>query len=141
MTHGSHVMTHGIAQSCSDVSGFHVFHVAFKFQYLHTSAMYFCAGYIEDPWGWGRKPRNKGAKRREWWADNAHRFHGDYAPPPLPQAPSAPASGVSGVPGVSAPAVVVIDDEEEVEKRLVLVVFLGFLMFRMLLSLPTKERV
>ena len=90
-----------------------MFHVALKFQYLHTSAMYFCAGYIEDPWGCGRKPRNKGARRRQWWADNAHRRSHGYAPPP---APPSSASGVSGVPGVSAPAVVVVDDEEGGEK-------------------------
>ena len=46
------------------ISGFHVFHVALKFQYLHTSAMYFCAGYIEDPWGCGRKSGNKGARKQ-----------------------------------------------------------------------------
>ena len=68
--------------------------------------MYFCAGYIEDPWG--RRSRNKGHKRRQWWADNAHLVRGGYAPPPQP--PSAPASGAppvvpdgddSGVSGVS----------------------------------------
>ena len=42
--HQHHVMTHGSHWSfwsfwCSDVSGFHVFHVALKFQYLHTSAL------------------------------------------------------------------------------------------------------
>ena len=42
--HQHHVMTYGSHWSfwsfwCSDVSGFHVFHVALKFQYLHTSAL------------------------------------------------------------------------------------------------------
>ena len=87
-----------------------MFHVALKYQYLHTSAMYFCAGYIEDPWGWGQQP--SGGK--PWWADNdAHCGIGDYAPPP-PGPPSAPASGAPPrvVPArVPVPVVVVPDND------------------------------
>ena len=72
--------------------------------------MYFCAGYIEDPWG--QRSRNKGHKRRQWWADNAHHVRGGYAPPPQP--PSAPASGAPPVVPARVPApipVVVIPDD------------------------------
>ena len=83
--------------------------------HFSVAPMYFCAGYIEDPWG--RKYRNKGRARKQWWADNAYRQHGGYyAPPPQPVAPSAPAAPASRAPPVVVPArvkvpVVVVSDE------------------------------
>ena len=72
--------------------------------------MYFCAGWIENPW----RKRNRGRGR----VRNAHRFHHDYVPPfgapaPAPQVVPArvarvppvvdvPDDGDSGVSGVSA---------------------------------------
>ena len=88
---------------------FHVFHVALKFQYLHTSAMYFCAGNIEDPsWLWGQQPSNNAGT--QWLADNALGGSGDYAPPPPP-----PASGAAPVvvPARVPVPVVVVPDENE----------------------------
>ena len=91
---------------------FHVFHVALKFQYLHASAMYFCAGYIEDPWGWGRQRSNNAGT--QWWADDALGGSGDYAPPP-PSSPPPPASGAAPVvvPARVPVPVVVVPDENE----------------------------
>ena len=74
--------------------------------------MYFCAGYIEDPWGGQRPGRNKGHKRRQWWAHNAHHVREGYAPPPQPR--PAPASGAPPVVPARVPApvpVVVIRDD------------------------------
>ena len=66
-----------------------MFHVALKFQYLHTSAMYFCAGHIEDPWGWGQQPSDEGGGLSiVGWEIMLHH---------QPETPSAPASGTPPV--------------------------------------------
>ena len=63
-----------------------MFHVALKFQYLHTFAL----ATLKTPGG------DPGIE--------AHHWCGDYAPPPQPEAPSAPASGAPPAPPVVAPA-------------------------------------
>ena len=92
-----------------------MFHVALKFQYLHTSALppcTFALATLKTPGGGQRPGRNKGHKRRQWWAHNAHHVREGYAPPPQPR--PAPASGAPPVVPARAPApvpVVVIPDD------------------------------
>ena len=125
--HQHHVMTHwhgiGVSEAfwCSDVSdisGFHVFHMALKFQYLHTPVLRPCTfalATLKTPGGSSNPgvEATTGGNSGQQCLSTTWRL----CPTPQPVAPSAPAAPASGAPPVVLRArredVVVVPDDSD----------------------------